>query len=71
MSDEEADSRQQFTDEEYINAVREQEPASTREVADVVGCSRRNADYRLRLLREEGAVDKKMAGNSLIWFLIS
>lgn len=68
MSDEEGDSRQQYTDKEFLQAVRDQQPASTGEVADAVGCTRRNADYRLRRLRDEGAVDKKMAGNSLVWF---
>lgn len=68
MSDEAGDSRQQYTDEEFLQAVRNHQPASTGEVADVVGCTRRNADYRLRRLCEEGAVDSKMVGNSLIWF---
>jgi predicted transcriptional regulator len=68
MSDEEGDSRQQYTDEEFLTAVREREPASTSEVAEAVGCSRRNADYRLRRLRDDGEIDAKMVGNSLIWF---
>jgi DNA-binding transcriptional ArsR family regulator len=68
MSDEGGDSRQQYSDEQFINAVREHQPASTGEVADAVGCTRRNADYRLRRLRDEGVVDAKMVGNSLVWF---
>ena len=68
MSDEGGDSRQQYTDEQFISAVRDHQPASTGEVADAVGCTRRNADYRLRRLRDEGALDAKMVGNSLVWF---
>ena len=61
---------EQYTDEEFLEAVEEHEPASTSEVADTVGCSRRNADVRLRQLENEGVVKSKMAGNSLIWILI-
>jgi predicted transcriptional regulator len=59
---------QQYTDDDFLNAVEEHEPASTSEVANEVGCSRRNADVRLRRLEQEGLVESKMAGNSLIWF---
>ena len=55
---------------EYLSAVREHEPASTREVAEEVGVTRQGADYRLRALEEDGLVRKKKAGNSLIWFVV-
>ncbi len=64
-----ADARRKYEDSEFRDAVSELEPASTSEVADAVGCPRRTADYRLKQLRDEGAVESKMAGNSLIWFL--
>jgi predicted transcriptional regulator len=64
-----ADARRKYEDEAFIEAVRESQPASTSEVGERVGCPRRTADYRLRKLRDEGQVDSKMAGNSLIWFL--
>lgn len=70
MEDREPDTgriREQFSDEAFLNAVQEHEPASTQEVADEVGCSRRNADVRLKDLEEEGMVESKMAGNSLVW----
>ena len=58
----------QYSDEDFLEAVKDNEPASTREVADAVGCSRRNADVRLRRLEEEeDKVRKKMVGNSLTW----
>lgn len=61
--------REQFPDEAFLNAVQEHEPASTQEVADEVGCTRRNADVRLRNLEEEGLVESKMVGNSLVWMI--
>lgn len=64
-----ADARRKYEDAAFIEAVRESQPASTAEVGELVGCPRRTADYRLRKLRDEGRVDSKMAGNSLIWFL--
>jgi predicted ArsR family transcriptional regulator len=55
--------------EEYLEAIREHEPASTSEIAEAVGVTRQGADYRLRKLREDGVVDAKMVGNSLVWML--
>jgi len=58
---------QKYTDEDFLEAVKKYQPASTKEVAEAVGCSRRNADVRLRRLEESGSVRSKMVGNSLIW----
>ena len=71
MSDEGGDSRQKYSDEEYLAAVRDNQPAFTSEVAEAVGCTRRNADYRLRELRDEGEISSKKAGNSVVWLPIS
>ena len=38
---------EQYSDEDFLEAVKEHEPASTSEVAEAVGCSRRNANVRL------------------------
>lgn len=70
MADKSPNGRQQYDDSAFLTAVRENEPASTSEVADSVGCTRRNADYRLRRLRDEDRVHSKEVGNSLVWFLI-
>lgn len=59
---------EQYSEEDFLTAVAEHEPASTREIAEAVGCSRRNADVRLKKLEVGGKVGSKMAGNSLIWF---
>lgn len=56
--------------EDYLDAVREHEPAATREVAESVGVTRQGADYRLRQLREEGLVRCKKVGRELVWMLV-
>jgi predicted transcriptional regulator len=66
--DESGKIKQKYSDQDFLEAVKEHQPASTSEVADAVGCSRRNADVRLRQLEEEGLIESKMAGNSLIWY---
>jgi predicted transcriptional regulator len=56
-----------YPDEEFIQAVREYNPASTSEVAESVGCTRRNADIRLKKLAEEGQVKQKKIAASQVW----
>ena len=58
-----------YTDEDFLVAVREHAPAATTEVAEHVGCVRQNADRRLRALRDQGAVESKKIGASLVWFI--
>jgi predicted transcriptional regulator len=57
----------EYTDEEVVEAVAENEPAGTTEVADELGIARQSADYRLRRLLDEERVSKKRVGNSLVW----
>jgi predicted transcriptional regulator len=66
--DESGKIEQKYSDQDFLDAVKQLQPASTSEVAEAVGCSRRNADVRLKRLEEDRLVDSKMAGNSLIWF---
>jgi len=58
----------EHTDGEILAAVRAHEPAATSEVADEVGMTRQGADRRLRRLRDEGQVNSKKIGASLVWF---
>lgn len=58
------------SDDEYLDAVREHDPAATSEVADAVGVARQSADYRLRKLEGQGKVASKRIGNSLAWTVI-
>lgn len=60
-----------YSEREYLEAIRRNEPASTAEVADSVGVTRQGADYRLRQLENDGLVTSKMVGNSLIWMAVA
>lgn len=59
----------EYSDEAFLDGVREHEPATTSEVAEAVGCVRQNADYRLRKLEDAGKVRSKKVGPSLVWML--
>ena len=75
MSERDRDSSGRFkpevSDEEILDAVRNHEPAGTSEVGDAVGLARQNADYRLRQLEDEGRIESKKVGQSLVWTLLS
>lgn len=50
---------QGFTDEEFLDAVRELNPARTTEVAEIVGCSRETARLRLEALLDADRVERR------------
>ena len=57
-----------FSDEEFINAIQtEGELAGTTAVAEIVGCTRRQALNRLKQLEEQNKVNSKQVGRSLVW----
>lgn len=58
------------TDSELLAAVRTHEPAATSEVAGEVDITRQGADKRLRQLRDDGQVNSKKIGASLVWFSV-
>jgi GTP-sensing pleiotropic transcriptional regulator CodY len=59
-----------YGDEEFIAAIEQIEGiAGTREIADSVGCSKRQALNRLRELENEGILVSKDVGRSLVWQL--
>ncbi|WP_092694156.1 FaeA/PapI family transcriptional regulator [Halorientalis regularis] len=62
--------RQEYTDEDFLDAVEKHSPASTSEVADEVGCTRRNADMRLKKLADDGKVKRKKIAASQVWTLV-
>ena len=66
----EEDPRRQYTDSDFLDAVEKHSPASTSEVADEVGCTRRNADMRLKNLADEGKVMRKKIAASQVWTLL-
>jgi predicted transcriptional regulator len=61
------DPRRVYPDAAFLSAVEEHSPASTAEVAETVGCTRRNADMRLRKLAEAGDVDRKKIAATQVW----
>jgi predicted transcriptional regulator len=58
-----------ITDQEVLEAVKQHEPAATREVGEALGIVRSSADYRLRQLRDEGMVKSKKVGRELVWMI--
>ena len=60
---------EQYPDQEFLDAVEEHDPASTSEVADAVGCTRRNALNRLKTLEDAGRIKGKDVGRSFVWLL--
>lgn len=62
---------ERHSEDEYLDAVREHEPAATSKVAEVVGVARQSADYRLRQLEDDGLVESQKIGNSLAWSIAS
>lgn len=56
-----------YSEEQYLEAIRDNEPATTQEVADAIGVTRQGADYRLRQMADDGPVEKQLVGNTLIW----
>jgi predicted transcriptional regulator len=73
MGDRERNERGQFerehSNKDFLEAVRENEPASTTEVAEAVGVARQSASYRLELLKSDGLVQKKKVGPTIIWLI--
>lgn len=67
--DEQGRYQEEYVDEDFLDAVREHEPATTTEIAEAVGCVRQNADYRLRQLKEDGRVTSKKVGPSVVWLI--
>lgn len=56
-----------YSDRVFIEAVKKHAPASTQEIADVIGIHRRSAQHRLDALADSNDIDKKKVGNSLVW----
>ena len=57
------------SDADVLDAVRENDPAGTSEVADHLGVARQSADQRLRKLAEAGRVHRKKIGAVAVWWI--
>jgi hypothetical protein len=52
----------------FLDALRELGGAAgTGDVADTVGCPQRTAYHRLSDLRDEGQIDSRQVGGSMLW----
>ena len=66
--DETGQFSRRYSGEETIAAIEDRGgSASTSEVADVIGCSRRLALMRLRELESGGRVSAREVGNTYLW----
>lgn len=61
----------EVSDAELLAAVRTHNPAATSEVAGEVDMTRQGVDRRLRQLRDDGRVNSKKIGASLVWFPVA
>ena len=59
----------EYTDEEFLDAVRRHNPAGTSEVAEAVGRTTQSVDHPLRQSEDAARVESKKAGRSLVWAL--
>jgi DNA-binding Lrp family transcriptional regulator len=65
------DGQTRYPNEDFLKAVQDNSPASTGEVAKQVGCTRRNADIRLRKLAEQGKINRKKIAATQVWTVAS
>ena len=57
-----------YPDSDFLDAIQQYNGmAGTAEIAETVGCTRRTAYTRLKSLENEGQVNSRKVGNSLIW----
>lgn len=66
MADDPSDGRRTYTDQQFIEAVREG-AETTREVAETLGMTRTGALKRLRQLRDDGRLDCREIGDTFVW----
>lgn len=59
---------QEFSDEDFVRAVKDLSSCSTTDVADHVGCSSDLAYRRLAKLAEEGRIDSEKVAGNYRWF---
>lgn len=61
---------EQYSTSSYFEAIRSQDDPTTADVADRVGCTRRNALDRLRKLEKQGQVRSRKIGNANVWEIV-
>lgn len=59
-----------YHDSDFIDAIQQLDGmAGTSDIADEIGCTRRTAYTRLKSLEDEGQVESRKVGNSLVWII--
>lgn len=58
-----------YSSEDFVSAVSGADLPSTSEVAEIVGCKYRTAYEWLKRLEDEGRIDSREIGNSLVWMV--
>ncbi|NHN49992.1 winged helix-turn-helix domain-containing protein [Halostella sp. JP-L12] len=61
---------QKYSDEEFLDAIRELDVPATKAIWERVGCSQSLADRRLKELEEADVVEKVDMGNMNVWKLV-
>lgn len=60
-----------YPDSDFLEAIQQFDGmAGTSEIAEEVGCTRRTAYTRLKTLEEDGRINSRKVGNSLIWTVV-
>lgn len=60
-----------YADEDFLDAIEQADGmAGTGEVAEIVGCSDRQALNRLKQLEAEGEIKGKNIGRSFVWRIV-
>ena len=59
-----------YPDSDFLNAIQQLNGmGGTSEIAEEVGCTRRTAYTRLKSLEDEGQVESRKVGNSIVWIV--
>lgn len=61
------DGRRQYGEADFLDSIKELENPTTGDIANVVGCSRQAALYRLNGLEDEGRVSSTIIGQAKVW----
>lgn len=71
MKDDENGSWQGYPRDLFIQALKDTEDeATTAEITDSVGCSRETTRLRMHGLEEDGLVESRKIGSTLVWELV-
>ena len=56
-----------YSNTDFLDAVREGDLATTVDIAEAVGCERTTAYHRLTALEDDGQLESRKVGQSLVW----